>query len=129
MTRGIEFHRPVVFWTGAFLVTLGVAAHLPDFLAAGEMQYHMAGMPMSQVMVAGMFFVAAGMVLATWGLLPPRRPHFAPGPTYYHLRAIADAALTPAHGGRLFVPGAALPIDVMKPATLAAGMPGMAAEC
>src|SRR5688572_5929207 len=128
MTRGIEFHRPVVFWTGAFLVTLGVAAHLPDFLAAGEMQYHMAGMPMSRVMVAGMFFVAAGMVLATWGLLPPRGANVTPGATHYQLRAIDDAALTSAHWGLLFVLGVALIIDVMKPATLAFVMPGMAAE-
>ena len=127
--RGIEFHRPVAFWTGALLVTLGVAAHLPDFLSAGDMQYRMEGMPMSRVMVAGMFFVAAGMVLATWGLLPP--PHRggpASGATHYQLRAIDDAALTPAHWGLLFVLGVALIIDVMKPATLAFVMPGMVAE-
>jgi putative MFS transporter len=129
MTRGIEFHRPVVFWTGAFLVTLGVAAHLPDFLSAGEMQYHMAGMPMSRVMVAGMFFVLAGMVLATWGLLPPSGSRdTARGAAQYQLRAIDDAALTSAHWGLLFVLGVALIIDVMKPATLAFVMPGMAAE-
>ena len=126
--RGIEFHRPVAFWTGAVLVTLGVVAHLPDFLSAGDMQYHMAGMPMTQVMIAGMVFVAAGMALATWGLLPPPRPPFAPGATHYQLRAIDDAALTSAHWGLLFVLGIALIIDVMKPATLAFVMPGMAAE-
>ena len=129
MTRGIEFHRPVAFWSGALLVTLGVAAHLPDFLSAGDMQYHMAGMPMSRVMVAGMFFVAAGMVLATWGLLPPSRGgDHAAGATHYQLRAIDDAALTAAHWGLLLVLGVALIIDVMKPATLAFVMPGMVAE-
>ena len=126
--RGIEFHRPFAFWSGTFLVTLGVIAHLPDFLSAGDMQYHMAGMPMSRVMVAGMFFVAAGMALATWGLLPPRRALLPPAGTHYQLRAIDDAALTSAHWGLLFVLGVALIIDVMKPATLAFVMPGMAAE-
>ena len=58
MTTGISFHRPVAFWSGATLVTLGVLAHLPDYLAAGSMNFHMAGMPMGRVMIAGMFFVA-----------------------------------------------------------------------
>ena len=126
MTEGISFHRPVAFWTGATLVTLGVLAHLPDYLAAESMHFHMAGMPMSTLMVAGMFFVAGGMVLATWGLLVPVSHH---GPrSAYHLRAIDDAALTGAHWGLLFVLGVALIIDVMKPATLGFVIPGMSAE-
>jgi putative MFS transporter len=91
-TLGIEFHRPVAFWTGSALVTAGVLAHLPDYIAAGEMQYHMAGMPMSAVMIAGMVFIAAGLALATWGLLPPRRVRAMAGEAVtYHLRAIDDA--------------------------------------
>ena len=117
----------MAFWTGAAFVTFGVLAHLPDYLAAGDMHFHMAGMPMSGVMIAGMFFVAAGMVLATWGLLPPAvaLPHRS---TTYHLRAIDDAALTGAHWGLLFVLGVALIIDVMKPATLGFVIPGMSSE-
>ena len=127
MTHGISFHRPITFWTGAAFVTLGVLAHLPDYLAAGDMHFHMAGMPVSRVMIAGMFLVAAGMALATWGLLPPASAavHRA---TTYHLRAIDDAALTGAHWGLLFVLGVALVIDVMKPATLGFVIPGMASE-
>ena len=127
MTTGISFHRPVAFWTGATFVTLGVLAHIPDYLAAGDMHFHMAGMPMSRVMVGGMFLVAAGMVLATWGLLAPV-PASARRPATYHLRAIDDAALTGAHWGLLFVLGVALIIDVMKPATLGFVIPGMSAE-
>jgi putative MFS transporter len=126
-TLGISFHRPVAFWTGATLVTVGVLAHMPDYLAAGDMHFHMAGMPMSRVMVAGMFFVAAGMVLATWGLLAPA-PAATHRPVTYHLRAIDDAALTGAHWGLLFVLGVALIIDVMKPATLGFVIPGMSTE-
>jgi putative MFS transporter len=125
---GIEFHRPVAFWTGAALVTGGVFAHLPDYVAAGDMQYHMAGMPMSALMVAGMFFVAGGLVLATWGLLPPRSATKRGDAATYHLRAIDDASLTAAHWGLLFVLGVALIIDVMKPATLGFVLPGMVAE-
>ena len=127
MTTGISFHRPVAFWTGATFVTLGVLAHIPDYLAAGDMHFHMAGMPMSRVMISGMFLVAAGMVLATWGLLAPA-PASTHRPTTYHLRAIDDAALTSAHWGLLFVLGVALIIDVMKPATLGFVIPGMSAE-
>jgi putative MFS transporter len=71
VTTGISFHRPVAFWTGAAFVILGVLAHIPDYLAAGDMHFHMAGMPMSRVMISGMFLMAAGMVWPTWGLLAP----------------------------------------------------------
>jgi putative MFS transporter len=127
VNTAISFHRPVAFWTGAAFVTLGVLAHIPDYLAAGDMHFHMAGMPMSGVMIAGMFLVAAGMVLATWGLLAPV-PASAHRPVTYQLRAIDDAALTGAHWGLLFVLGVALIIDVMKPATLGFVIPGMSAE-
>ena len=127
MNYGVSFHRPVAFWTGATLVTLGVLAHLPDYLAAGDMHFHMAGMPMSGVMIAGMVLVALGMGLATWGLLPPKGA-VQQRATTYHLRAIDDAALTGAHWGLLFVLGVALIIDVMKPATLGFVIPGMSSE-
>jgi len=127
VTTGISFHRPVAFWTGATFVTLGVLAHIPDYLAAGDVHFHMAGMPTSRMMILGMFLVAAGMVLATWGLLAPV-PASAHRPASYHLRAIDDAALTGAHWGLLFVLGVALIIDVMKPATLGFVIPGMSAE-
>jgi putative MFS transporter len=87
----------------------------------------MAGMPMSRVMVGGMFLVAGGMALATWGLLAPASAA-AHRPITYHLRAIDDAALTSAHWGLLFVLGVALIIDVMKPATLGFVIPGMSSE-
>jgi MFS transporter, putative metabolite:H+ symporter len=127
VTQGISFHRPVAFWTGVTLVSAGVLAHLPDYLAARDMHFHMAGMAMSRVMIAGMFSIVAGMVLATWGLLTPV-PAAAHRPASYHLRAIDDAALTGAHWGLLFVLGVALIIDVMKPATLGFVLPGMSAE-
>jgi putative MFS transporter len=129
MRTGIEFHRPGAFWSGAILITAGVLAHLPDYLSARDMQYRMAGMPMSVVMVAGMVSVCVGLALATWGLLPARRlaRPVERGFTY-QLRAIDDAAMTAAHWGLLFVLGVALIIDVMKPATLGFVLPGMSSE-
>ena len=123
----ITLHRPVAFWTGTTLMTAGVVAHLPDFLMMGDMQYRMVGMPITALMLAGMLFIVIGLALATWGLLPPKG--FATQPaTAFHLRAIDEATLTPAHWGLLLVLGIALIIDVMKPATLGFVLPGMAAE-
>ena len=123
----IQFQRPLVFWLGTSALTAGVLMHLPDFLSMGDMGYRMVGMPMSSVMIAGMLLIVAGMVLATWGLLPPR--HLSrPSLSGYHVRRIDDAALTGAHWGLLFVLGVALVIDVMKPATLGFVIPGMVAE-
>jgi putative MFS transporter len=124
---GIEFHRPVAFWTGAAAITAGVLLHLPDFLGARDMQYRMVGMPISAPMLAGMCLVAAGLLLATWGLLP-RAVLSQNAAARYQLRAIDDAALTGSHWGLLFVLGIALVIDVMKPATLGFVLPGMSDE-
>lgn len=128
--RIVEFHRPRFFWTGASSLTAGVLLHLPDYVAAREMHFHMAGMPMTAPMLAGMALIAIGFLLATVGLLPRARAggqarHRA---AHYQFRAIDDAALTPAHWGLLFVLGIALIVDVMKPATLGFVLPGMSTE-
>jgi MFS transporter, putative metabolite:H+ symporter len=123
----IQFHRPVAFWLGTSAITAGVLMHLPDFLSMSGMGYRMAGMPMSPIMIAGMWLVVAGMLLATWGLLPPRSTAHGPR-SGYRVHAIDDATLTGAHWGLLFVLGVALVIDVMKPATLGFVIPGMVAE-
>jgi putative MFS transporter len=123
---GITFHHPAAFWTGTALITAGVLAHLPDFLSMGGMGYRMADMPMSALMTAGLVAIPIGLVLSAWGLRPPRAT--AAPASGFHLRAIDDASLTPAHWGLLLVLGIALIIDVMKPATLAFVLPGMAAE-
>lgn len=123
----IHFHRPVAFWLGTTAITAGVLIHLPDFLSMGDMGYRMVGMPMSSMMITGMWLIVAGMILATWGLLPSRL-HTHANLSSYHVRAIDDATLTGAHWGLLFVLGVALIIDVMKPATLGFVLPGMVAE-
>jgi putative MFS transporter len=123
----IHFHRPVAFWLGTSALTVGVLMHLPDFFSMSDMGYRMAGMPMSHMMLAGMWLIVAGMVLATWGLLPSR-PAVPAHSTTYRIHAIDEATLTGAHWALLFVLGVALVIDVMKPATLGFVIPGMVAE-
>ncbi len=123
----IHFPRPVAFWLGSVALTAGVLMHLPDFFSMSDMGYRMVGMPMSSTMIAGMWLIVGGMLLATWALVPP--PSAAPhNPATYRVHAIDDAKLTGAHWGLLFVLGVALVIDVMKPATLGFVLPGMVAE-
>ena len=123
----IRFHRPVAFWLGTAAITAGVLFHLPDFFSMSAMGYRMAGMPMSSLMIAGMWLIVGGMLLATWSLLPPVAVTRARAAAY-HVQAIDAATLTGAHWGLLFVLGVALVIDVMKPATLGFVLPGMVAE-
>jgi putative MFS transporter len=127
MSRGIQFHRPKAFWTGTLAIVAGVGLHLPDFAGASDMHYHLAGMTMSMMMVAGMVLVATGFVLATWGLLPPRSVDKAHR-MRVEVRAMDEARLTRAHWGLMLVLAIALVIDTMKPATLGFVLPGMAAE-
>jgi putative MFS transporter len=100
--------------------------HLPEFLSMSGMQYRMVGMEMGSLMIAGMWLICGGFLLAAWGLLPPGGPA-RPMPQY-HITAMDDARLTGAHWGLLFVLGIALVIDVMKPATLGFVLPGMSIE-
>ena len=67
---GIAFRSPGAFWVGIACVSAGVMAHLPDFVAASAMRYHMAGMPMSATMMAGMALIVGGLALTAYGLIP-----------------------------------------------------------
>jgi MFS transporter, putative metabolite:H+ symporter len=128
---GITFHHPMAFWWGTLAIAAGVLMHLPQFLAAEDMGYRLAGMPMSDLMLAGMVLIVGGMGLAAHGLFPRkavlgrRRETDLEG---YHFKAMDDAHLTGAHWGLLFVLGVALVVDVMKAATLGFVVPGMKEE-
>jgi len=126
-SSSIQFHRPVAFWLGTAAITAGVLFHLPDFFSMSDMGYRMVGMPMSSLMIAGMWLIVGGMLLATSSLVPPATAIRERAATY-HVEAIDSATLTGAHWGLLFVLGVALVIDVMKPATLGFVLPGMVAE-
>ena len=58
------------FWSGAALVTIGVALHLPMFVMGAGVHYVLAGMPMENGMLAGMAAIVAGVLLSGYGLLP-----------------------------------------------------------
>lgn len=129
---GIAFHHPSAFWLGTFMIIGGVLLHVPDYVAAREMNYVMAGMPITGWMLAGMALIVGGLGLAASGLLPRKESigerAVARTADRYHFRAMDDARLTSAHWGLLFVLGVALIVDVMKPATLGFVLPGLSKE-
>jgi putative MFS transporter len=131
MNAAIQIPRPVFFSIGVLLLSLGVLMHVPDFLSMEHMDYSMAGMPMSPIMLAGMAAIVIGLALSSHGLVPRwsllRLAQPAP-PSQYLIRAMDDAPVTGAHWWLLFVLGVALVIDVMKPATLGFILPGLRAE-
>ena len=117
------------------MVIAGVIAHIPMFLNAADMNFHMAGMQMSLLMTVGMYGIVAGTVVVAWGLMPGNV--FATGKQLHidsanvHVQALDNAELTPTHWKLFAVLVVALIVDVMKPATLGAAAlvgltPGMA---
>ena len=129
--KGISFHHPVAFWLGCALLIAGVLSHGPMLAMGAHTHYHLAGMPMDPVMLAGMAVIPVGLLLAMYGLMPRleqmrqvlqrARDHVS-----FH---IADSVpLNSEHWTLVIVLIVALAIDVMKPATLGFVMPGMTAE-
>lgn len=124
--HGISFHHPVAFWLGCIGITAGVLAHLPMFVQAAPMHYHMAGMPMSTTMLTGMGLIPLGILLAGYGLMPRISSVHSPGDVQFH---VADSiALNREHWKLVAALLVAVAVDVMKPATLGFVMPGMTDE-
>lgn len=126
----ISFHHPIAFWIGCAALVAGVLAHVPMFLMAADMHYHMAGMPMDLTMLVGMGLIPAGLALSAYGLMPRmaqmRLTLHGGDPLHFH---IADGiALNREHWKLVAVLLVALVVDVMKPATLGFVMPGMVSE-
>jgi putative MFS transporter len=131
VASAIAFHHPAAFWVGTFAVVGGVLAHFPDYVASSSMSYHMAGMPMSNLMLGGMLLIVGGLFLTTYGIVPFGRAYRnavtrPSGGLHFH--AMDGARLTGQHWGLLFVLGVALVVDTMKPATLGFVVPGTKAE-
>src|SRR5437870_2383168 len=127
VATGITFNHPVAFWIGTFAVVAGVLAHFPDFLACSNMGYRMAGMPLSNLMLFGMFLILSGLFLTAYGIVPfgsLYRPGISQSGESLHFQAMDSARLTAQHWGLLFVLGVALIVDTMKPATLGFVVPG-----
>lgn len=128
---GIRFHRPIVFWFSTAALVAGVLAHLPMYAMGASMHYHLAGMPMDNTMLIGMFLILGGICGAIYGLMPPKREilaglHHDERP--FSLVSADNAPLTSAHWKLFTVLMVALIVDVMKPATLGFVVPGMSQE-
>jgi len=128
---GIAFHHPLAFWLGCIAVAMGVCLHMPMYIMAAPMHYHLAGMAMDTPMSIGMGLIPCGVLLAAYGLMP----HLAQlrqnlqghgNNLYFH---VADGVpLNREHWKLVIVLAVALTVDVMKPASIAFVMPGMTHE-
>lgn len=116
------------FGLGCIATTAGVLLHLPMYMMGKNMGFRMAGMPMDDGMVVGMFLIVAGVALAAYGLLPKHIMQTAQAASRITVAAPEDAKLGPAHWGLMAVLVVALIIDVMKPAALGFVVPGMIDE-
>jgi MFS transporter, putative metabolite:H+ symporter len=123
----IIYRHRRAFWIGICAVTVGVLLHLPMYAQAREMDYQMAGMPVSGPMKAGMALILVGLALSAYGLVP-RGIRDTDRMARVQVRALDEAPIQRAQVMLLLVMAAAVTIDVMKPTTLGFVMPGMARE-
>lgn len=126
--RGTMLGNAAIFWAGVVAVIAGVILHLPMYVEAREMGFHLAGMPMDVSMMAGMVLIVVGLAATTWGLIPRDRVEALPSGGQIRVRALDEVPISRAHVLLILVMAAAVTIDVMKPATLSFVLPGMAHE-
>jgi putative MFS transporter len=126
----VKFHHPAAFWLGCLAVAAGVCLHLPMFVMAAPMHFHLAGMAMGVEMWIGMALIPGGVLLSAWGLLPrlAQVRMTTSGGEALPWHVADDVALNREHWTLTLVLAVALTIDVMKPASIAFVMPGMARE-
>jgi putative MFS transporter len=125
--NGASYERPLAFWAGVTVVTVGVLLQLPMFYMARGDHYQLAGMPVSREMLAGMGLMFAGIGVTAYSLFP-RRPAVPPTLGRIAIAPLDDARIKPAHIGLLVVMALAITIDGMKPVAFAFLAPGAAAE-
>ena len=116
------------FALGCVMVTIGVLLHVPMFLMGKDMGFKLAGMPMDPGMIFGMFLIIFGVLVAAYGLLPPKVTDHVTAASRIAVAAPEDLKLGGAHWGLMAVLVVALVIDVMKPASLGFTVPGMIKE-
>ncbi len=121
-------HAVWAFVVGCIAVAAGVVAHLPMFVMARSMHYRLAGMPMGNMMLAGMALIVAGTLVAAYGLLPRNVGAQRAAAADIVVAGPENAPLGLAHWGLMAVLVIALVIDVMKPASLGFTVPGMISE-
>jgi putative MFS transporter len=127
-TRLRHFQHPVAFWLGVVACAVGVGLHLPMYLGARDMGYHMAGMAPDAPMITGMVLIVAGLVLSLYGLVPRGSAAIRRQVSQLRVRALDDAKLRWPHVALLIAMALAITIDVMKPTSLSFVAPGVAKE-
>lgn len=118
----------LAFWLGTLSIVAGVGCHLPDFVAARDMHYQLAGMPMSKMMACGMALIVTGIAATVYGLFPAGYEKGRDASAGFELHSLDNARLGRAHWQLVAVLGIALVVDVMKPATLGFVLPGLRRE-
>lgn len=117
----------LAFWFGVLYIVAGVSCHLPDYINHRGQNFHLSGLPMSNMMLFGMFLIMVGIALTAYGLFPVR-DDAKDLTSEYQLKSMDDARLAWPHWWLVLVLGIALVVDVMKPATLGFVLPGMRKE-
>jgi putative MFS transporter len=126
-TRG-TFENPYTFWLGAAACTAGVLLHLPMYIGARDMGYHLKGMTPDAPMIIGMVLIVAGLLLTLHGVLPRGGKQIREESSRIRIRTLDDAPINKQHVALLVVMALAVTIDVMKPTALAFVAPGVAQE-
>jgi MFS transporter, putative metabolite:H+ symporter len=117
----------LAFWFGVIYIVAGVSCHLPDYINHRAQNFHLSGLPMSNMMCFGMFLILVGIACTCYGLFPVN-DNAKDASNEYQLQSMDNARLSGAHWLLVIVMGLALVVDVMKPATLGFVLPGMRRE-
>jgi putative MFS transporter len=125
--NGSSYEHPLAFWVGVALTAGGVILQLPMYYMARHMHYDLAGMPVTNLMLAAMATMFLGLAVATYGLFPRSRPA-RPELGTVSIAPLDDARIGPAHLALLLVMSIAVTIDGMKPAAFAFVIPGAELE-
>jgi putative MFS transporter len=126
-TKSRLTRHTLAFWFGVIYILAGVSCHLPDYISQRGQHFHLSGLPMSNMMLFGMFLIIVGIAATAYGLFPVR-DSAEDASAEYQLHSMDDARLSRKHWGLVLVLGIALVVDVMKPATLGFVLPGMRKE-
>jgi MFS transporter, putative metabolite:H+ symporter len=117
----------LAFWFGVFYIVAGVSCHLPDYINHRAQNFHLSGLPMSNMMLFGMFLIIVGIACTCYGLFPVH-DNAKDASNQYQMQSMDNARLSLSHWLLVLVMGLALVVDVMKPATLGFVLPGMRSE-